>query len=142
MEYLTTSIFYPQVQRDDADCSIAALSMAVGIPYETIATCCRATGLKNPSRTGMYLTEMIRVMRKLQIGMKIVTPEKVLAHGYGMMIVKYSTLDYHSLAVFASHLCDPTNALIWSPDTFLANAPRGTVFQNGVLFHRLQTAKK
>ena len=142
MEYLTTPIFYPQVQRDDADCSISALSMAVGIPYETIATCCRATGLKNPSRTGLYLTEMIRVMRKLQIGMKIVTPEKVLAHGYGMMIVKYSTLDYHSLAVFASHLCDPTNALIWSPDTFLANAPRGTVFQNGVLFHRLQTTKK
>src|SRR6266446_6306764 len=51
-------------QKTEEDCTVAALAMFLGLSYNTILKVARQFS-HNPEKEGMFLTEMIRVARKL-----------------------------------------------------------------------------
>jgi hypothetical protein len=128
-------VFQAQWQMSDGDCSVASLSMATGIPYHTIADTARQVGLKKVIQSGMWLTEMEKLLDGLNppVYMRVVAPQRAFDEGYGLVVVKFlRTKEYHSLAVWHGLVCDPLNGLLWEPDVYLGNNSR-TKYQNGVL---------
>ena len=139
MELIIHHVFQCQWQKSDGDCSVASLSMATGIPYHTIAETARKVGLKKVIQSGMWLTEMEKLVNGLTppIQMRVVSPERALDEGYGLVVVKFlRTKEYHSLAVWHGLVCDPLNSLLWEPDVYIKNNYQRTRYQNGVLLYR------
>ena len=139
MELITPTVFQPQVQMSDGDCSVASLSMATGIPYHTIADTARAVGLKSVIQSGMWLTEMEKLVNGLTppIQMRVVSPERAFDEGYGLVVVKFlRTKEFHSLALWHGLVFDPLNGLGWEPDVYINNNHQRTKYQNGVLLFK------
>ena len=104
MELITPTVFQSQVQMSDGDCSVASLSMATGIPYHTIAETARKVGLKSVIQSGMWLTEMEKLVNGLTppIQMRVVSPERAFDEGYGLVVVnssarKSSTVSHYGM---------------------------------------------
>ena len=139
MELIRPHVFLPQWQKSDGDCSVASLSMATGIPYHTIADTARAVGLKSVIQSGMWLTEMEKLVNGLTppIQMRVVSPERAFDEGYGLVVVKFlKSKEYHSLALWHGLVFDPLNGLGWEPDVYINNNHQRTKYQNGVLLFK------
>ena len=139
MELIRPHVFQCQWQKSDGDCSVSSLSMATGIPYHTIAETARKVGLKKVIQSGMWLTEMEKLLGGLHppIQMRLVSPERVLETGYGLVVVKFlKSKEYHSLAVWHGLVCDPLNSLLWESDVYIKNNYQRTKYQNGVLLFK------
>ena len=139
MELIRPHVFQCQWQKSDGDCSVSSLSMATGIPYHTIAETARKVGLKKVIQSGMWLTEMEKLLGGLHppIQMRLVSPERVLETGYGLVVVKFlKSKEYHSLALWHGLVFDPLNGLGWEPDVYLKNIDQRTKYQNGVLLFK------
>ena len=139
MELIRPHVFQCQWQKSDGDCSVSSLSMATGIPYHTIAETARKVGLKKVIQSGMWLTEMEKLLGGLHppIQMRLVSPERVLETGYGLVVVKFlKSKEYHSLAVWQGLVCDPLNSLLWESDVYIKNNYQRTKYQNGVLLFK------
>jgi len=144
VELIRPHVFQPQVQMSDGDCSVASLSMATGIPYHTIADTARQVGLKKVTQSGMWLTEMEKLVNGLTppIQMRVVSPERALDEGYGLVVVKFlKSKEYHSLAVWHGLVCDPLNSLLWESDVYIKNNYQRTKYQNGVLLFKESDVK-
>lgn len=144
MEPITHVAMEPVIQKSDADCAIAALAMASGYSYSDLSRAAR-TVLKNPHQSGMWITEMKRVVKKLGITLKVVTPQEALDIGTGLWIIKFlKTKEYHCVTLFRGTLIDPLNGVLWEPETYLATMGKehGTTRAvNGVLLYETRRRK-
>ena len=107
----------PIVQRTGADCALAALAMAAGLPYRTVSDAALKV-VKKPHTHGLYISDMRRVMRSLGYTIRSVKPEKVVEFGCGVMVVEFPKGERHCVAVYHELLVDPINGLIWEPDAY------------------------
>lgn len=138
-ELVRRQVIDPITQRSDGDCMLAAVASCTGLDYGYVSEVSRQV-LKSPHKSGLWLTELERVLTRMGFRMKIVHPSVVLGdEGHGIVVVKFAKskpAEYHSLCSFGnSFVIDPLNGLIWDIDLYLSvqsNAHGKTVLQNGI----------
>ena len=120
----------PIVQRTGADCALAALAMAAGLPYRTVSDVALDLTEK-PHMKGLWVADMRRLMRQLGNTLRNVKPDKLREHGGGVMVVEFPKGERHCVTVYHDLIIDPVNGLIWEPDAYYqdsgANATRGLI---------------
>ena len=120
----------PIVQRTGADCALAALAMAAGVPYRTVSDVALDLTEK-PHMKGLWVADMRRIMRQLGYTLRNVKPDKLMEHGCGVMVVEFPKGERHCVTVYHDLIIDPVNGLIWEPDAYYqdsgANATRGLI---------------
>ena len=132
----------PIVQRADGDCMLAAVASCTGLDYGHVSQVSRQV-LKSPHNSGLWLTELERVVKRLGLRMKVVAPAVVLDdEGHGIVVAKFvrsKPAEYHSLCAFGGGwVIDPLNGLVWRHEVYLSaqSAAHGrTIFQNGILLY-------
>jgi ABC-type bacteriocin/lantibiotic exporter with double-glycine peptidase domain len=111
-------------QKTEGDCTIAALATFLGCAYNTVLKTALSVA-KNPQQKGMYLTECIRVAKKLGVKLKNCrySPSKnegilaVTNHAKGWRC-KGKAVE-HVVVVWKGWIIDPVGPSIWTKDEYM-----------------------
>lgn len=110
----------PIIQKDIADCAIAALAMALGRSYREVSEIAQLVG-KRPHSRGLHTTEIDRIARHFGASFKrqrVVTNEDAT----GLLVLERGRRpkrEFHIAALFQGVVINPADGLVWDFDTFL-----------------------
>lgn len=105
----------PIVQKGAADCSLAALAMALGVPYRKVSDTAREMKLA-PHKKGLYTVEMLRLAKRLDHPMRKVAG----VCETGILLVGRGRHDAHAVTMFCGVVINPADGLLWELESYLA----------------------
>lgn len=118
-------------QKHLADCGLAALAMALGLPYESVF---QAAPLA--ARTGLTTRQLQAVATKL--GARLLSRPKADLHAdTGILGIEFPRRNGHWLYLHAGVLVDPSDGSLWDTEDYAAHT-RGTWDEFLVITPRLQ----
>lgn len=110
--------FHPLPQRTLNDCALAALAMALGEEYHRVRDAA-AKSVKG-FEIGLTASEMVRVARRLKRPLRrVVMRGKELPDDEVGVLVVGRGRDYHAVLLFHGIIYDPSDGVVWEPETFL-----------------------
>lgn len=110
----------PIVQKDIADCGIAALAMVLGRSYREVSEIAQLVG-KKPHSRGLHTTEIDRIAKHFGGAFKrqrIITNEEAT----GLLVLERGrkpNREFHIAALFQGVVINPADGLVWDFDTYL-----------------------
>lgn len=105
----------PTIQKGSTDCGLAALAMAIGVPYREVSDESRKLNLK-AHKVGLYTVDMLKLAKRLGHPMRKVRG----VCETGVLIVGRGKKQAHAVTMFCGVLVNPADGLLWELESYLA----------------------
>jgi len=117
------------LQRADGDCGIAALAMALGLPYEDVYTAVVRVEPQRRGRAGLHACQIVATARKLNAAFRIRRKWSLDKHDGVLGIVKISEprKTGHWVALLDGLILDPNGDVATYDDYFQGSAWKPTI---------------